>query len=51
MILAILSQILIQILFVPDTENERENKVKYGGSAFQITTQIDAQTFQTPKLI
>ena len=51
MLLAILSQILLQNLFVSDTENERENKVKYGGSAFQLTTQIDAQTFQTPKLI
>ena len=40
MMLAILSQI-----------DERENKVKYDGSAFQLTTQIDNQTFQTPKLI
>ena len=50
---AIVSQIglLLQNLFVPDTENERENKVKYGGSAFQLTTQMDAQTFQTAKLI
>ena len=51
MMLAILSQILFQNLFVSDTENEMENKVKHGGSAFQLTTQIDAQTFQTPKLI
>ena len=51
MISSILSQILFQNLFVPDTENERDTKVKYGGSAFQLKTQIDAQTFQTAKLI
>ena len=27
-----------------DTENERENNIKYGGSAFKFTTRIDAQT-------
>ena len=48
---AILSQILLKNLFMLDTENERENNIKYGGSAFKFTTQIDAQTFQTPNLI
>ena len=51
MMLAILNQILFQNQFLPDTENERENKVRYGSLAFQVTTQIDAQTFETAKLI